>query len=265
MGFTIMAVTGCTTGKAAFGPANIGFSPEYIDAMLERPTTNSNDNKKTEEVAFSVSKKETVDGDLLLARLVHYEINNDTETVKKAKRAVVGALMAQSDRICNAYLTDVFAYQNTRNSSLAIAGATLTGLGTVLGPESTKAALTMVSGLTDTTSEVLDRNIFGDKGYELIAKSIVAKRLELSASLQETFNSENLENVPFGRLVKDVYDYHSYCALNKGISLVQDAAASTVQTNADNAETNDANARRGEKPNPSDGDGAGGAGGAGGT
>lgn len=239
-GVAILALSfsGCTTGKAAFGPEPIGLTDQQTQYLLG--TVNGS--------AITVpSSDEVVYGDNLRLMMARYEVLQTDNTKRNTvKRALAGALISQSNTICNAYLLDVFGYQNTRDSSLSISSEALKIAATALKQGATTKALTATSSFLTGANSTLESNLFGDKGYTFIAKAIVAERLKQAGAIQQTLNSSNLDNVPTGTLISDIQTYHGVCSLNAGRMLVTNATEAKLEDEMDESEQADQAAKLGE-------------------
>lgn len=147
----------------------------------------------------------------------------------RERRALVVGYLAQSDWLCDQYMTGVSVSRNSIATGLGIAGdaSLVTSLASAL--PNTAGAWTALSGVATTTRNTLETEVMGGRNLPALLLVLRAARAEDRADLLEKLASaSSVEDVDTVRA--NLMSYHAGCGLNRALAEVSAAAG---QTHAD--------------------------------
>jgi hypothetical protein len=131
-------------------------------------------------------------------------------------------LIKHSDDICVKEMGDISARESISNTALGITTSLLSGLGTVVTGERTKAWLAGGAGLSNATRDHINAEVFRNVLASALAKAIENDRTVRRTAIVSQFTvAPELHSVD--QMIADVNRYHQSCSFYNGLVLVVDA------------------------------------------
>jgi hypothetical protein len=139
-----------------------------------------------------------------------------------ARNRLASILIKHSDDICVKEMGDISARESISNTALGITTSLLSGLGTVVTGERTKAWLAGGAGLSNATRDHINAEVFRNVLASALAKAIENDRTVRRTAIVSQFTvAPELHSVD--QMIADVNRYHQSCSFYNGLVLVVDA------------------------------------------
>jgi hypothetical protein len=137
-------------------------------------------------------------------------------TSDSARNKLITELLILSDRVCSLHQAEIIANINAMNLLTGTATNILSGLGTVLAGETTKAALAAGAALTSGTRSLINEEVYAQAMGTTIARAISVAREKYYADIKGKMVKE-IKNYTIEDGVLDVQEYHRRCSFYYGL------------------------------------------------
>lgn len=153
---------------------------------------------------------------------------------KSAKEKMAFMLMSLSDESCEKHKSLIISNANTWNITTGTVTNVLAGLGTVVGGESAKAALSAGAALSNSSRSLVNEEIYANALATTILRAIELKRNEVKKQIYAGLKDEqSAENYSAYQLIYDIDYYHQQCSFMVGMMEVSKALENRKPTKAD--------------------------------
>ncbi len=163
-------------------------------------------------------------GDTAAVRSAYTFASSDLGTSTTNRDSVMNYLIDRSDKICHTHEAGIVTTGAASNFVFSEGASILGGLGALLKPASTAAALSGSAALVNATRDNFDQTFFQNLLAGAVVKSIEGTRLQKKNSLIVHVGKDR-ETYTTAQMIADVDDYHSSCSFYAGIVALTDAAA----------------------------------------
>jgi len=162
-----------------------------------------------------------------------------------AKQALAFQLMSLSDEACEKHKSLIISNANAWNIGTGSVTNVLAGLGTVVGGESAKAALSAGAALSNSSRSLVNEQLYANALATTILRSIELKRAEAKKQIADSLKADNTAYSATGKyspttsaysayqLVYDVDYYHQQCSFMVGMVELAKALDNRKPTQAD--------------------------------
>jgi hypothetical protein len=158
---------------------------------------------------------------------------NDADN-KTKKEKIAFTLMSLSDESCEKHKSLIISNANTWNITTGSLTNVLAGLGTVVGGESAKAALSAGAALSNSSRSLVNEEIYANALATTILRAIELKRNEVKKQIYAGLKDEAAAtNYSAYQLIYDIDYYHQQCSFMVGMIEVSKALENRKPTKAD--------------------------------
>jgi hypothetical protein len=154
-------------------------------------------------------------------------------TSKTKKEALAFELMSLSDESCERHKSLIISNANTWNISTGTVTNVLAGLGTVVGGESTKAALSAGAALSNSSRSLVNEQIYANALATTILRAIELKRSEVKKQIYNGLATTNQSNYSAYQMLYDLDYYHQQCSFMVGMVEITKALENRKATRSD--------------------------------
>jgi hypothetical protein len=160
-----------------------------------------------------------------LARLID-KFEKDTSDARKAqvRNEIVGQILVAAEDNCAAYLKAVRGSQVASRTSFDILTSGLTTAGAIASPERSARLLAALGSASNGIGASFDRDVFAEKGVELVAQEIDRVQTDLRTAIEQN-KKQSYADWDLGSAIADISTYHNECSMLRGLARVQDAVA----------------------------------------
>lgn len=141
-------------------------------------------------------------------------------------RALVSALIGESDLRCDRYLTSVSTDRNTTRGSLDVIGLTLSAIGGAASPNSSANWLSAGSSIAQSSRRSIEDTVFGGREFGLVYTAIWSGRDEARKELEAAVAKGQFDAWGWQGILAVVRRYDVKCGINYGLSRLTQAVAS---------------------------------------
>lgn len=202
----MLILSGCAKA-AKYYRVNPVFTPVDLNAS-EPATTNDSyikRNKDTGEVYVQTT-----------GHLFKDALKNATD--KPSKEALAFQLMSISDESCEQHKSLIIANSNTWNIGTGTVTNVLAGLGTVVGGESAKAALSAGAALSNSSRSLVNEELYANALATTILRAIDLKRNDVKKQIYVGLkDDESAKAYSIHKLLYDIDYYHQQCSFMVGM------------------------------------------------
>jgi hypothetical protein len=137
-------------------------------------------------------------------------------TDKVKRNALLEDLLTISDRSCARHQSSILAGLNTWNVSTGTLSTLLSAVGTVVGGESTKAALAAGAAFTNSTRSLVNEEVYAKSIGTTIVRATISAREKQYAVISIGMNS-SFEDYSVKKGLRDIYNYQNRCSFYYGL------------------------------------------------
>lgn len=148
------------------------------------------------------------------------------EQKRDRARALVFALVGESDLRCDRYLTSVSTDRNTTRGSLDVIGLTLSAIGGAASPNSSANWLSAGSSIAQSSRRSIEDTVFGGREFGLVYTAIWTGRDEARKELETAVSKGQFDAWGWQGILAVVRRYDVKCGINYGLSQLTQAVAS---------------------------------------
>lgn len=141
-------------------------------------------------------------------------------------RALVFALIGESDLRCDRYLTSVSTDRNATRGSLDVIGLTLSAIGGAASPNSSANWLSAGSSIAQSSRRSIEDTVFGGREFGLVYTAIWTGRDEARKELEAAVAKGQFDDWGWQGILAVVRRYDVKCGINYGLSRLTQAVAS---------------------------------------
>ncbi len=152
---------------------------------------------------------------------------------KEKKEALAFELMSLSDESCERHKSLIISNANTWNISTGTVTNVLAGLGTVVGGESAKAALSAGAALSNSSRSLVNEQIYANALATTILRSIELKRSEVKKQIYNGLAATPQSSYSAYQMLYDIDYYHQQCSFMVGMVEITKALENRKPTQSD--------------------------------
>lgn len=153
--------------------------------------------------------KDIVDTAKLSARIAN-------ATNQSSRNVLIGELVTISDRVCSQHQASIIANANTWNVATGTATNLLSALGTVIGGETTKAALAAGAAFSSSSRSLVNEEVYVESVGTTIVRAISVAREKYYSKLKNGM-SKSVADYSVTESLRDVQEYHRRCSFYYGL------------------------------------------------
>lgn len=137
-------------------------------------------------------------------------------TTVDLRNSLIEDLLTISDRSCARHQASIIAGLNTWNVTTGTLSSLLSAVGTVVGGESTKAALSAGASFTNSTRSLVNEEVYAKAiGTTIVRATMAAREKQLAEISSGT--KKTLTEYPVKAGLRDVYNYQNKCSFYYGL------------------------------------------------
>lgn len=159
-------------------------------------------------------------------------LKDANDRTKKQKMAFM--LMSLSDESCEQHKSLIISNSNTWNIGTGTVTSLLAGLGTVVGGESAKAALSAGAALSNSSRSLVNEQVYANSLATSVLRAIELKRdavkKQIYAGLKDDKSAKNYSAY---QMIYDIDYYHQQCSFMVGMVEITTALANRKPTQSD--------------------------------
>lgn len=140
----------------------------------------------------------------------------DKVTNEKDRNKLIREIMSVSDDVCELHKAGIISNSNNWNIATGSVSNVLSGLGSVVGGESTKAALSAGAALSNSTRSLVNQEVYANSLATTIIRAIDLKRGEARSAILQA-SEKQLDAYPVWAAIYDVDEYHRRCSFISGM------------------------------------------------
>ncbi|KRA58447.1 hypothetical protein ASD79_14135 [Caulobacter sp. Root655] len=154
----------------------------------------------------------------------------NTDPTQPKRNAVVGALLAASERNCDIYVENLRGNQATWRTTFSLSTVVLGAAGSIVTDADSARTLSALSGAAGGASGKMDENILAGRGAEVILTGIRAAREPYRLQLIDSMKKQPYPDWPLEVALADVMRYHGRCNVISGLSAIQTATEKDIES-----------------------------------
>ena len=164
-------------------------------------------------------------------------MNFERATLSDSKRqryrnAIIGSVLAASERNCGLYLSDLRGYQVTHQSVFGLLEIVVDAAGAVVTDAGSSRLLSGLSGVSTSVSSEIDSKIFASTAVDLTTAAIEQSMTTSRTDIQSNF-TKAYEEWPLGVALSEVERMHQSCDMRTGLASIRTSGtAGTADSSA---------------------------------
>lgn len=142
---------------------------------------------------------------------------------QEQRNDLMNEIISLSNNSCELHKAKIIANSNTWNIASGSLTSILSGLGTVVGGETTKAALSAGSAFSNSMRSLVNEEVYVESLATTIVRAIEIKRADKRTIIESRMKDLNISKYSIMDGLRDIEEYHQSCSFIVGILEVSKA------------------------------------------